>query len=275
MGAPARRPSGRAAGKQVAGSRRHAATRALRGAIVLPCVFAFAHVVIGGPQTSLFASFGTIALLVMVDFGGPRRLQLRALLTFAVVCAVLITIGTVCSRNVWLAVPVTAVVVFAALFSGVINGYFAAARTGAILTFVLPVSLPGDLGDVPARLAGWGLACAVGIPAVLLLLPDRPRDRLRSAIGEACRLLATLVESAPSGRRGRGVGRSAGASELRERRRRPRRWMPYAPCMSALRTGPPGRPRRTGPSPVSSTSSNGCSTSPGTWSTKPAARPER
>ena len=49
-----------------------------------------------------------------------------------------------------------AIVGFATLFSGVINGYFAAASTGALLTFVLPVTLPAPNSAIPDRLEGWG-----------------------------------------------------------------------------------------------------------------------
>ena len=51
---------------------------AARAAIVMPSVFAFAHQVVGNLQTSLFAAFGSFAVLVLVEFGGvggrPRRL---------------------------------------------------------------------------------------------------------------------------------------------------------------------------------------------------------
>ena len=51
-----------------------------------------------------------------------------------------------------------AVVGFVTLFSGVLSGYFAAAATGAILTFVLPVTIPAPDSAIPDRLQGWGLA---------------------------------------------------------------------------------------------------------------------
>jgi hypothetical protein len=45
--------------------------RAARAALVMPPVFAFAQVVIRDAQVALFVPFGCIALLVMVDIGGP------------------------------------------------------------------------------------------------------------------------------------------------------------------------------------------------------------
>jgi hypothetical protein len=47
--------------------------RAARAALVMPAAFAFALFVIRDAQVALFVPFGCIALLVMVDIGGPRR----------------------------------------------------------------------------------------------------------------------------------------------------------------------------------------------------------
>jgi hypothetical protein len=108
---------------------------AARAAIVMPIVFAFADKVIGNPQTALFAAFGSIAMLVLIEFTGPMRSRFVAYLALACVGAGNIVLGTFCSRNAWLAAGAMAVVGFAILFSGVINGYFAAAATSALLTF--------------------------------------------------------------------------------------------------------------------------------------------
>ncbi|MEQ7009176.1 FUSC family protein [Actinopolymorpha sp. B17G11] len=185
-----------ALGRVLVGPQRHAVGRALRGAIVIPTLFAFAHVVIGNRQVALFAAFGAFALLVMVEFSGRRSTQVVAYAALALTGAVMIAIGTLCSGNPWVAASVTTVVGFLVLYSGVVNGYFAAAGNGAVLTLVLPVSLPGGVSDLPDRLAGWGLACAVGIPAAMFLLADQPTDRLRLAAADACVAVARLIEAA-------------------------------------------------------------------------------
>ena len=191
---------------------RHALRRAVRGAVVVPSVFAFAVGVIGDPQVSLFAAFGSFALLLMVDFGGPLRARLLAYLGLGIGSAVLIVIGTLCSRSPLLAAGSMAVVGFVVLFSGVINGYFAVAATGAVLTYVLPVSIPADPSMLPDRLAGWGLACLVGIPAALWFLPDRSSSELPTAAGRACLAIAGLVEAGSPLRPGGGdVGGLAAA----------------------------------------------------------------
>src|SRR2546422_11344168 len=69
----------------------------------MPAVFALADKVIGQPQTSIFAAFGSFALLVLVEFGGPPRTRLLAYLGLACVGAAFITLGTLCSRDPWLA----------------------------------------------------------------------------------------------------------------------------------------------------------------------------
>ena len=168
---------------------------AARAAIVLPAVFAVADKVIQDPQTALFAAFGSFAMLVFVDFTGPLRSRFVAYVVLACVGAANIVVGTLCSRNAWLAAAAMAVVGFLVLFSGVISGYFAAAGTAALLTFVLPVTIAAPMSAVPARLEGWALAAAAAICAHMLLWPARPRAELRRDAARACRALADLAEA--------------------------------------------------------------------------------
>jgi len=127
---------------------------AARAAIVMPAVFAFADNVIGQPQTSIFAAFGSFAMLVLVEFGGPPRTRFLAYLGLGSVGAAFITLGTLCSRSPWLAAAAMAIVGFAVLFSGGFSGYLAAGATGAILAFVLSVTIPAADSAIPDRLAG-------------------------------------------------------------------------------------------------------------------------
>jgi uncharacterized membrane protein YccC len=168
---------------------------AARAAIVIPAVFAFAHHVVGKPQTSLFAAFGSFALLVLVEFGGRPRVRFIAYLALGCVGASFITLGTLCSRNAWIGAGAMAVVGFVTIFSGVISGYFAAASTGALLTFVLPVTIPAPNAAIPDRLAGWGLAVGAAICAVMLLWPPRRRLDLQRDAAGALRAVADLMDS--------------------------------------------------------------------------------
>jgi uncharacterized membrane protein YccC len=167
---------------------------AARAAIVMPAVFAVADKVIQDPQTALFAAFGSFAMLVFVDFTGPLRSRFVGYVALGFVGTANIVVGTLCSRNAWLAAAAMAVVGFVILFAGVINGYFAAAGTAAILTFVLPVTIAAPMSTVPARLEGWALAAGAGILAHMLLWPGRPRAALRGDAARACRALADLAD---------------------------------------------------------------------------------
>jgi len=168
---------------------------AARAAIVIPAVFALADKVIAQPQTSILAAFGSFAVLVLVEFAGSPRNRLAAYAGLACAGAALITLGTLCSRNPWLATGAMAAVGFVVLFSGVINGYFAAATSAAILTFVLPVTIPVPNSAIPDRLEGWGLAIGAGVTAVMLLWPPRWRADLQRAAAGTVRAVAELVEA--------------------------------------------------------------------------------
>ncbi len=168
---------------------------ALRAAIVTPLAFAISLVVIDVKQMALFAAFGSMALLVFADFGGSRRARLRAYLLLVAAGGVLIVLGTLCSRSTWLATIAMGLVAFAILFAGVLDDYVVAARAAVTLTFVLPVMVPADAAEIPTRLAGWGLAGALCIPAALLLWPARPRSVLRREVAQATQSLAELVEA--------------------------------------------------------------------------------
>jgi uncharacterized membrane protein YccC len=197
---------------------------AARAAIVMPAVLAFADQVIGQPQTSLFAAFGSIALLVLTEFAGPPRIRFLAYAGLACVGAAFITLGTVCSRNPWLAAGVMAIVGFATLFSGVFGGYFVAGTTGALLTVVLPVTLPSPNSTLPDRLEGWGLASGAVICAVMLLWPPRRSSELAREAAGALRTVADFVtanrdQSTDRGRLAREAVDAFGRRQLRTQHR--------------------------------------------------------
>jgi uncharacterized membrane protein YccC len=174
---------------------RAALKSALRAAIVIAGVFAFADKVIGNPSTALFAAFGSVALLILVHFTGPPRTRFLAYLALGCVGAAFYTLGTLCSRSPWLATAAMAVVGFATLFSGVFSGYFSAGATAAILTFVLPATVPAATSAIPDRLAGWGLAFGAAIFAVMLLWPDRQSADLQREAADAVRSVADVVDA--------------------------------------------------------------------------------
>lgn len=177
---------------RIADPGRFALRGALRAAIAMPATFAVAGA-LGDAQTALIASFGTFALLVLVDFSGPRRARLAAYAALAATGAVLVPLGTLCSTHAVAAAAVMAAIGFAILFAGVVNGYLAAGANAALLMYILPAMVPAAPGEIGARLAGWGMASVAAIASLLLLWPRRPHEALREGAAAACRALAAIA----------------------------------------------------------------------------------
>jgi len=171
-----------------------ATKRSVRAAVLVPLVFAVSKYGTHNGQTSLFAVFGSVALLLFVDFGGPRRIRARSFLVLWIVGAAFITVGTLCSEVPAAAVASMAVVAFAVLFAGIVSPQAVAASTAALLLFVLPVSEQAHASAVGDRLAGWALAGVVCIPAALFVWAGRWHDPLRTALADAAAAVAGLLD---------------------------------------------------------------------------------
>ena len=169
--------------------------RATRAAIIMPAMFAVGDKVIGDPQVATFAAFGSFAMLLLVDFGGPMAERLQAEAALAVTGGVFVCLATLASQTVWLAAVAMAVVGFGVIFAGVVSSVLAGATTALLLAFILPVSLAAPASAVPARLAGWGMAAGAALVATALLWPAPARDRLRDAAAAACRALAARLHA--------------------------------------------------------------------------------
>lgn len=171
--------------------------RAARAAAVIPVAFAIGAEVVGDPQFATFAAFGAFALLLFVEFRGPRRARISSYALLGVVGAALITLGTLALRPAWLSVASMAVVGFAVLYAGVISSVIAAGGRAALLTFILPVMLPGDVSDLPARLAGWAVAWALAVPVAVFVWPPDEQDVLRARTADLCQALGRMLSIAP------------------------------------------------------------------------------
>ena len=169
--------------------------RAARAAIVMPAMFALGDKVIGNPQVATFAAFGSFAMLLLVDFGGPMAERLQAEAALAVTGGMFVCLATLASRTAWLAAVAMAVVGFCVIFAGVVSSVLAGATTALLLAFILPVSLAAPASAVTDRLAGWGMAAGAALVAVALLWPAPARDRLRGAAAAACRALAARLRA--------------------------------------------------------------------------------
>jgi uncharacterized membrane protein YccC len=169
--------------------------RATRAAIIMPAMFALGDKVIGNPQLATFAAFGSFAMLLLVDFGGPMAERLQAQAALAVTGGVFVCLATLASQTVWLAAVAMAVVGFGVIFAGVVSSVLAGATTALLLAFILPVSLPAPASAIPDRLAGWAMAAGAALVAIALLWPAPARDRLRGAAAAACRALAARLRA--------------------------------------------------------------------------------
>jgi uncharacterized membrane protein YccC len=169
--------------------------RATRTAVVMPTVFALADKGIGNPIVATFAAFGSFAMVLLVDFGGPMRDRLQAQAALAVTGAVFVCVGTAASGSPVLAAVAMALVGFGVLFAGVVSSVLAGATTSLLLAFILPVAFSGPISSIPDRLAGWGMASGAAFLAVALLWPAPERDPLRGMAITACRALAARMRS--------------------------------------------------------------------------------
>jgi hypothetical protein len=173
-----------------------AARRAVRAAIVLPLAAAVGFAIGSDSQTPLFAIFGSVALLITVDFPGNRPARALAYAGLGVNGVILITLGTLVSPIPWLAVLTMFVLAVAVTLSGVLSETVAAGQRSTLLTFVLPSCTPA--GPIPERLLGWLIALSLAVPAALFLLPPRHHDELRRHAAMVCRSLADRLDGLAS-----------------------------------------------------------------------------
>ncbi len=161
----------------------------------MPPLFAVCLVVLDDLQTALLASFGVIAQLAFADFSGPPRRRAGAYVGLTIVGAGLAALATLLSGSAWAAAVVMAGVAFAITFSSFAGGYLAAGASAAILAFVIAVAVPADAGEIPSRLAGWGLAGVASTVAAIALWPRYERSRLIRRMVDAACACADLVDA--------------------------------------------------------------------------------
>lgn len=166
-----------------------AARRAIRAAILVPGTFAISYLLLDNPTAALFSAFGSVTLLLYVDFGGPIRPRLQSQAALIASTLVLLCVGTVAEQNIWVGTAATLVVTFAILFCGIISSVLASAQTSLLISFLLPLTLPGSVDALPDRLLGWLIAAAGSLIAITVIWRGPTNDPLRTA---AIRSIAAL-----------------------------------------------------------------------------------
>lgn len=176
----------------------------------MPALFAVGLHPLGSTQIALFAAFGALATMMLVDFAGPTHERLQSMVSLAIGGALMITLGTLTSVNAWLAAAAMLAVGFAVLFAGCVSSVLVSASFALLLSFILPVCLPGSAADIPARLAGWGMSAAVAMVAIAVLWPEPENGRLREYARRTCEALAQCLDCDAAHLRG-GPDRPSGA----------------------------------------------------------------
>jgi hypothetical protein len=169
--------------------------RAGRTAILMPALFALGDKVIKNPTMSYFLAFGSFAMLLLVDFQGSRLDRLRSQTLLGVTCSVFICLGTLVSRSTALATIAIFVIAFAVLFSGIVSSVIASATTPLLLSFILPVTIPGPPSQIPARVAGWAIAAFVSLFAITFLWPSAVAYPVEGRAIAACRAIAARIKA--------------------------------------------------------------------------------
>jgi fusaric acid resistance family protein len=174
--------------------------RGIRAAIVLPLLFALSLGVVGQPVMAGFSVFGTFAHLVMVDYSPSKGARLAESATLTILGAVLLTLGTAASINLWLAVAgaisAGCLAQFPTKWPSFVRANIGALRSALLMVFMLAVAGPSSLSELPLQLAGWLLAgLAAQVALQWLWLPIRSIDQATSLDDRSL----TLLGSAASG----------------------------------------------------------------------------
>jgi hypothetical protein len=169
--------------------------RAGRAAILMPALFAIGDKVLKNPGMSYFLAFGSFAMMLLVDFQGSRLDRLRSQALLGATCAVFVCLGTLVSQTTALSVIAMFVVAFAVLFSGIVSSVIASATTPLLLSFILPITVPGPASQIPDRVAGWGIAAVVSLFAITFLWPSAVAYPVEGRAIAACRAIAARIRA--------------------------------------------------------------------------------
>src|SRR5260370_10717431 len=123
--------------------------RATRTAIIMPAMFALGDKVIGNPQLATFAAFGSFAMLLLVDFGGPMAERLQAQAALAVTGGGFVCLAPLASQTAWLAAVSMAVGGVRVIFACPVSSGLAGAATALLPRVLFPVLLVAPPSALP------------------------------------------------------------------------------------------------------------------------------
>ncbi|MGB8180105.1 MAG: hypothetical protein WCF63_08065, partial [Acidimicrobiales bacterium] len=167
------------------------ARRAIRATLAAGGTFSLVYEVMHNPTAAFFAAFGSLVLLVYVEFAGPKRQRFEQHVGLIVITLFFVLLGTLCSQVLWLAVGSTAIVGFCVLLSGVMSASLAGATSAMLISFLFPVAFQGPVSSIPDRLLGWAIGGGASLLAVIFILPSPSSDPL---VGVATTAVDTIAE---------------------------------------------------------------------------------
>ena len=161
--------------------------KALRVGLAATVAFFVGRFVFDDPQTAVFGALGSIALLVLADFGGAIAVRARAYVISIVIATGLVTLGTLVSKDTILAACALFVVALVVSLIAVIGRNAAGGAKAIILFFVVACAVPAPDAEIPARIVGVLVGGGLSIAAALLMWPDRAGRDFRALLGTAAK----------------------------------------------------------------------------------------
>lgn len=189
---------------RVARVRAHLTTNVLRSAVRFALAMVVADVIVLALFTSgealAMGSFAVIVLLYFLDYDGSVRERLVGFSTAIGVGVVAISIGTLLSASMWLAVAGAFVVSGTFGYLRILRGYVARAAVGLQCAFFLPLMASTQLDALPSLLASWLIGGVVALAAGMLVLPKYRDGQLRAGLAHWLTAAHSLTVDLAAGR---------------------------------------------------------------------------
>ena len=109
------------------------------------------------------------------------------------IAAGLVALGTVVSEHTFAAAGLLFVVALCVSLSTAMGRNVATGANGVLLFFLVACAVPAPVGALESRVPGVLLGGGISLVAALTIWPQRPQDRLRSALADATEALATRI----------------------------------------------------------------------------------